>query len=459
MKQLLLLAGVFVAIGTVAHAQQTEPVQSPQRFEVPLQPSTNLPAIPPMHGLKGGATTQEVQDYRWSSHIISRPETGGDSSRFDAGFPALFSGGTEWRGAGQIFAPNVLYSYYNGQPYTEESDLRVKRTDDPFASDLEYIEQFKGAAEYTVDAIVLQFYKNPNFSAASAPIEIDIYKIPKNYNQTSDFTGSTYKRFGFHVLAEDLQDRGLLVKQIEVDDIGLDSTISNDRVHPTVLDFGETPLQVGKDTAVLVMVVSPIADVNTYPIPPNADYTLLIGYDEYFQGILQRDPNDPNASIDTRKNHLDSFKTFGVVQFKRNDSNFINTAWSDLLSSYRNSQGQQISTPVHLNSDITFFGRVDIASGVSYHFGKDVKSQGLGSVAPNPVTTDARLPFSLTEKAHVTMELFNSNGEQVKKLVDYTYIPGNYSVVIPIADLRNGAYVVRMTADEKVYTTKLTVAR
>jgi len=462
MKQLLLLAGVFVATGTVALAQQTEPVSSPERFEVPLQPSTNLPAMPPMHGLKKGATTQEVQDYLWYSQVIPRPRTGGDSSRYDVTFPVAFSGGTEFRGAGQIFAPSVFYSYYNGKPYTEESSWISGRQNSPFGSDLEYIEQFKGAGEFTIDELVMLFYNNPGGPTPS-PIAATVYKIPKNYNATTDFSGSTYKRVGFQALAEDLQDRGLVAYEAEIDDIGLDSTTVSTggdgfNIHATDFVF-ENPLQFGKDTAAMVIISSPVADPNPQPVPANGDYTRLIAYDEYASGSIEVDPNNPNASIDTRANPLDSFKTFGVVMFKRNDSNMIYSAWNALLSIRTNSEGQQVQTPVRLNSNIIFVGRVDLASGVSYHFGKDINEQGLGSVTPNPVTTDARLPFSLKERAHVTMEVFNSAGEQVKKLVDYTYIPGNYSVVLPVSDLRSGAYVVRMTANEKVYTTKLTVAR
>jgi hypothetical protein len=458
MKRLLFLAAAFMATGTVAFAQQMEPVEHPQRLVIPLRPTTgDRPAMPSNESLKGGATPQEVQDYLWYSQILPRPMQGGDSNRYDLIFPVSFGGGTEFRGAGQIFAPSVLYSYYNGKPYTEESSWISGRQNSPFGSDLEYIEQFRGAGDFTIDEIVLLFFENPTGPSPS-PIVANVYKIPKNYNATTDFTGSTYKRVGFQALAENLEDQGLLVHQAEIDDIGLDSTIANDLINPTDLIF-DTPLQFTKDEAAMVVVSSPVADANTEPPPTDGDYTYLIAYDEYEKGYVTTDPNNPNAVIDTRSNPLDSFKTFGVVQFKRNDSNMIYSAWNALVSVRTNSQGVEEQVPVRLNTNMIFVGRVDLASGVSYHFGKDINEQGLGSVTPNPVTTDARLPFSLKERAHVTMEVFNSAGEAVKKLVDYTYIPGNYSVVLPVSDLRSGAYVVRMTANEKVYTTKLTVAR
>jgi hypothetical protein len=100
------------------------------------------------------------------------------------------------------------------------------------------------------------------------------------------------------------------------------------------------------------------------------------------------------------------------------------------------------------------------ASGVKYHFGREATSQGLGQVTPNPVTSNARLPFSLTEIAEVNVDLFDVNGQMVKNLVaNQRYIPGNYSVGLPVDQLQSGNYLARMTANGKVYTMKFNVSK
>jgi hypothetical protein len=67
---------------------------------------------------------------------------------------------------------------------------------------------------------------------------------------------------------------------------------------------------------------------------------------------------------------------------------------------------------------------------------------------------------SLTELSDVTIDLFDVNGKQIRNLVTaHRYVPGNYSVALPVDELQNGTYLVRMTAGDKVYTTKVNVAR
>ncbi|KXK52877.1 MAG: 5'-nucleotidase [Chlorobi bacterium OLB7] len=114
-----------------------------------------------------------------------------------------------------------------------------------------------------------------------------------------------------------------------------------------------------------------------------------------------------------------------------------------------------------VNFDMTWVGTVDLsASGVQYVLGKDATSQGLGETTPNPVVSnDARLPYSLTEPAHVSIDLYSVSGDHVARLVDDKFIPGNYTVALPLDNMNNGAYVVRMLANGKAYSSKLSVVR
>ena len=131
----------------------------------------------------------------------------------------------------------------------------------------------------------------------------------------------------------------------------------------------------------------------------------------------------------------------------------VYSSWARLFTSGRRSL---------LDLQLTIRGTVelDTTSSVRYHFGRDAKEQGLGLVLPNPVRDDARLPFSLTENAQVTIEIYSANGAKVETLIDgLKYIPGNYSVALPVPELENGAYVIRMSANDNAYSMKFTVAK
>lgn len=80
-------------------------------------------------------------------------------------------------------------------------------------------------------------------------------------------------------------------------------------------------------------------------------------------------------------------------------------------------------------------------------------------VYPNPTSSVATATFYLVRPDNVSLNLYNTFGQQV-----WTYQPGyleagEHSVEVDAGNLANGVYILHMTTGEKNYTRKITVTR
>jgi hypothetical protein len=448
MKKMLVFAAATLAVSTAALAQQTEQ-GGPQT--IISTPATEQIKIAPHQEPVMGSAAAEEQLYGWYPNVFRRiDETGLDTNRSDIRIPLSFapSSTTEFRGIGQLFSPKVIYSFLAGSVYNEGTNY-VAKEGSGIDNDQQYIDQFKDAKAFTIDTILVPFFRNPNAGVAEHSAKFVIYNIPKTLNVTADLMGNVYKGNGFSAA------RSTLTKawETEITPEGIDTTIAGQFVNFTRIGF-DPPLVFGENSTALFMAINDDATAVTQPFQQNdtREFQLMIANEEYRTGINQGQGND------SRANPLDSFKTMGVVMFRQGGQDQMISAWQALQ--FIDNTTQKIRRAL-VDASVRFFGSVELGpSSVKYHFGHDATSQGLGTVTPNPVTSNARLPFSLTEVANVTLDLYDMNGRQVKNLVAaQRWIPGNYSVALPIDELENGAYLVRMTANDKSYSMKFTVAR
>jgi hypothetical protein len=454
---MLTTALAFTAMASAAFAQQTEQIVPKT---LPLIERTQS-VHQPMPGTEHLSASSTESDYIWNANIFRRFDlTGGtgDTNRRDLTVPLDFGQGVEMRGFGQIFAPKVLYADYNGSIYNSESG-HVSSVDQNFASDQDYIDQFKNAGAFTVREIAIPLFRNPK-NVPSNPGLITLYKT------TVNFQGSTYKRSGFQSGRQALNK----IMELEISpDQGLDSSITttdqgDSIVNSTYLDFRGTaesptaigePLEFKSTESLIVLYTNEFAPAVVQPINPDDDreFQRVIATEEYASGGFDPDPNNAGQFLDHRSNPLDSSKTFAVVMFRENNMDSIYSAWSALVFGSGVNQRRAIS-----DINMTFAGTVDLAeSGVQYHFGKDASSQGLGNVAPNPMREKGSIAFSLTQHANVRIDLYDVKGELVKNLVDSRFVEGNYSYDLNTSDLTNGVYLIRMIANDQVYTQKVTV--
>jgi hypothetical protein len=421
----LLLAALTVAVAgsAAASAQQTELPELPQIRNPYLQPAPVAPTP--------SAASAEAQAYFYFTqlgyHRIG-PDAQGvdrDSNEFNVPVP-LQVGTVQVRGIGQFFAPKYLHTMLSGSVYNETSGL-IGFPDTSTATDQDYINQFKNAGAFTIDEILFSMYKNftQTLAPTTSPAAIVIYKT------TTNFASPTF--VGFSEQADKLTS----VFETEYTPEGIDTTLdaANSRFNRTHLVF-DPPLEFADgESAIFMYQNTEAAAGNT----SSDDIQLVRTY-------LETPPDTGRKSIDVRR-------TFGAALMRA--ANGIDS----IKSMYRALSITGVG-PLAADAAMTITGTVEIgAAGVRYHFGTEIGGQGVKAISPNPVSADTRIPFTLTERAHITLDLFATGGEHVRSLVDETYVPGNYTAPLAIGDLENGVYLVRMTAGSKVYTQKIVINR
>jgi hypothetical protein len=431
----------LVAVASAGYAQEI-PSVSPHTIPAPGRSSIGEPVV-------NRSVVDETAGYFWDFNLFHRVGSDGDTNRTDLTVPQDFGDGVEFRGFGQAFNPKVLYTFFSNV-YTDNSTY-VSSFYTDIASDKDYIDQFKGATSYTVDTVTIPLFKNPNPGAGSPtnPGLLSFYKTSFN------FAGSAYKTNGFNVGRHSLP----VLQEFEMDQTALDSTIDleNSTVKSTVIGF-DPVLEFGASESMIMLYVNEFAPVVEQPVGGENDtreWQRVIANEAFRTGGFEPDPNDNTQTIDTRANPLEDYKTLGLVMYRQQGKDSIISAWRGLQ--FTNSAG--VSRPGRLNLGIRIFGTVTLSNGVKFHYGKDATSQGVGSVSPNPVHETARIPFSLTERADVKLDLYTAGGEHVKSLVDTRYVPGNYSIDLSTEGLASGTYLVRMTAGDKAYSTKINVVK
>ncbi|MCE7934662.1 MAG: hypothetical protein DYG96_08715 [Chlorobi bacterium CHB2] len=437
MKRLLLLAAGIVMGTMTTQAQEMGGIQAQ---ELPIiQNQGKLPTI------ADPAKVSEVVGYGWYSIVyVGAPNDTGatrsDINRNDPPIPLKFANsGSVMRGMGQIFAPNYLYNFLNGSVYNETSNWYFDGTGSQGLTDQDYIDQFKGATAWSLDSLFTFFYQNSEKRNSDGFAKVELYKI------NADFNGSSYKQNGYAAIRSSLSK----VYEEEIDADKLAATVDGNRIYGTRFEFPQ-PLEFNAGESVMYMFLNESSGPDEFS-KPNGDYQRIYAVDEYQSGdyvIVD------GQTKDTRKDQLTPYKSMATVLIDGVDeADTIMSAWRYLILG-----GKAVS----MNLYVRFYGAVDLqeVTGVKYHFGKDATSQGLGETTPNPVVSNnARLPYSLTETAYVTIDLYTANGDHVANLVDHKLVPGNYSVALPLDNMNNGAYVVRMLANGKAYSSKLSVVR
>ena len=65
---------------------------------------------------------------------------------------------------------------------------------------------------------------------------------------------------------------------------------------------------------------------------------------------------------------------------------------------------------------------------------------------PNPFNPQTQIQYILPAANHVTLEVFDLLGRNIRTLVDQEQAAGTHSVIFDAKDLPNGTYVYRLTA-------------
>jgi hypothetical protein len=78
---------------------------------------------------------------------------------------------------------------------------------------------------------------------------------------------------------------------------------------------------------------------------------------------------------------------------------------------------------------------------------------------PNPFNPATTIEFTLPERAHVSLRVYNILGQELATLVDETKSAGDYSVVWNASRQASGIYFYRLTYQDKVLTKKMALLK
>lgn len=91
--------------------------------------------------------------------------------------------------------------------------------------------------------------------------------------------------------------------------------------------------------------------------------------------------------------------------------------------------------------------------------GSPVPRLALGSPVPNPAHERTSIPFELPRPVRLSLQVFDVRGRRVAELVDGFQAAGRHSVVWSTRGRAAGVYFVRMTADGRTFSRRVTVTR
>lgn len=415
-------------------------------------PVMTLPEAP-HHGVeleptprKNTPSLMEEQEYFWGSRHFTRRGLNSqgnptDSNTIDLFMPHALGNppSIEIRGYGQIFAPGIFWTMFGSLATNSDSSV----WDDPVA----YYEQFKNARGFTIDQVEAYWYKNPNGSTPLAGATFYLYGAPTGMTDAY-FNGNTYKTRGFRVPRQSMP----VLFEAEITPEGIDTTLGDNTINPTAFVF-DPPLVFEAGKFAVPFFVNDEAE---------AVSAIAAGDIRDFQ-IMRAFWNRRSGTQSAFGSNTNNYKALGLLIFRPYNAfdpqqdTIHSLAYS--LQFDRDGTGPIPPDLAILDNWFQFYGTVDINASVRYHYGRDAKSAGLSSPTPNPVSSNTRVPFSITEITNVRLELFDINGAHIRTITDQRYVPGNYSAELNVDDLDNGTYLVRMTAGESMYSIKVTVAK
>jgi hypothetical protein len=443
------IRSLLFALSTLALATPAVAQDAPRTYTVPEQTVQQPMPRDPVLTTKPGGGLMEEQDYVWLSRHFYRPGPDANGDNTDSNRIFLYMPwdiGIEIRGFGTMFAPGVFYNMFNTIPNDTTGLLRNQ--DGEVINDITYYEQFKDAREFTISGVIGYWFKNPNGGTPLAGAKFYIFRSPTGVNDATFFNSTASTGYRSRGAIFD-RDNLPIAFEADIDPEGIDTSINGGFINPIVFEF-DPPLTFAAGTFAIPMFINDEAEALTGlgSTPGDVrDYQNMASFWDRRRGTTQ--------GYGTNQ----GWKNMGLTLFRpkgefSTDKDTIYSIWRALVFGQAPNQ-----IPAHITPWINILGTVDINASIRYHFGREASSQGLGAPTPNPVTTTSRIPFSLTEVSNISLDLFDASGNHVTNIVTARYVPGNYTAALPVADLANGTYLVRLTAGENVYTMKVNVAK
>jgi hypothetical protein len=78
---------------------------------------------------------------------------------------------------------------------------------------------------------------------------------------------------------------------------------------------------------------------------------------------------------------------------------------------------------------------------------------------PNPFNPTTTIPYDVSARTQIRIELFNILGQRVRTLVNEVKNPGQYKITLNAQNLSSGMYIVRYVADGRQFTKKMILVK
>ena len=83
----------------------------------------------------------------------------------------------------------------------------------------------------------------------------------------------------------------------------------------------------------------------------------------------------------------------------------------------------------------------------------------LGQNYPNPVNLSTKIDFSIKERIHIELSVYNLMGIKVIELFNQNMDPGSYTTHLSVDHLTDGIYIYVLKADKFIETRRFIVQR
>lgn len=111
---------------------------------------------------------------------------------------------------------------------------------------------------------------------------------------------------------------------------------------------------------------------------------------------------------------------------------------------------------------ITQNGSMTVSNGTNVSIDDDVTSVGqyeLSGAYPNPFNPSTVVSINLPNSGFITLKAFDSNGREVKNLVQGYMTAGRHEIQWNAGSLPSGVYLIRLDAGGEVHTQKVTLVK
>jgi hypothetical protein len=78
---------------------------------------------------------------------------------------------------------------------------------------------------------------------------------------------------------------------------------------------------------------------------------------------------------------------------------------------------------------------------------------------PNPASNSTRIDFTIQERTHIELTVYNALGSKISELINKEMDPGSYSTILDAGNLANGPYICVLKAGHFVEVRKFVILK